>query len=67
MCPGRTGGRGDVVQVLEHAPKQFLHHIGDAALLGVRKRVARRSCAAADHSKLRGVMPERVADVIEAY
>ncbi len=57
---------GGVLEVFEDFPEEFLHHVAVTGLVGMGECVFRGRRGTADGGKLRGVVRETVADVVES-
>ena len=55
-----------MLKVFERPPEEFLHHIAVTVFVRVGKGVAARRNRPANRRQLRGMVPQRVANVIES-
>ena len=61
----RSELRAERLEVPQHAPKQFLHHVAVAVLVRMRERVAPRRHRPTNRSKFCAMMTKAVADVVQ--
>lgn len=65
VTTGWTKSRVQRLEMSQDAPKQFLHHVAIAMLVGVRERIATWCDCTPDCSKFGSVVSKAVADIVQ--